>query len=100
MGKSAVQSAAMSGSSNQSSKPPCLREDAEAVDSSDFSVLGTVLELTPETVRLQVERARIAEAAAHLVNSYPVKDLMIEEEDVGTIISKIMIRKEAITETP
>jgi ABC-2 type transport system ATP-binding protein len=58
-----------------------------------LEALGRVVECTDALVRLQVPRAEVAGAAGALLERYPVADLSIEEEDVGTIIEQIMRAK-------
>lgn len=58
-----------------------------------LEALGRVVECTDALVRLQVPRGEVAEAAGALLARYPVADLSIEEEDVGTIIEQIMREK-------
>jgi len=52
--------------------------------------LGEVLEASPTKVSLCVPRDGVAEAAGWLLANYPVSDLQVEEEEVGTIIERIM----------
>jgi len=40
-------------------------------------------------IRLRVPRQRVAETAADLLRSWPVLDLGIEEDDIGTVIERI-----------
>jgi ABC-2 type transport system ATP-binding protein len=58
-----------------------------------LAALGHVVECTDALVRLQVPRGEVAGAAGALLERYPVADLSIEEEDVGTIIEQIMRAK-------
>ena len=58
-----------------------------------LEALGRVVECTDALVRLQVPRGEVAETASALLERYPVADLSIEEEDVGTIIEQIMRAK-------
>jgi ABC-2 type transport system ATP-binding protein len=57
------------------------------------SELGEVLSVTEETVRLKALRERVPDAASSILHKFPIVDLNIEEEDIGTIIEAIM-RKE------
>jgi ABC-type uncharacterized transport system ATPase subunit len=52
--------------------------------------LGKVLESSDTKVSLRVPRDGVAEAAGWLLANYSVSDLQVEEEDVGTIIERIM----------
>jgi ABC-2 type transport system ATP-binding protein len=63
---------------------------AEARPAEGLARLGEVLELSPTKVSLCVPREGVAEAAGWLLSNYPVSDLQVEEEDVGTIIERIM----------
>jgi len=51
--------------------------------------LGEVLESTQDVLRLRVPRARVADASARLLRAFEVRDLVIEEMDIGTIIERI-----------
>jgi len=59
---------------------------AEAVSLAD---LGRVLHCDDLTVKLEVERDRVADAAAGVLARLPVADVNIEELDVGSIIERI-----------
>jgi len=52
--------------------------------------LGEVLELSDLKVSLSVPRRSVAAAAGWLLSNVQVVDLQVEEEDVGTIIERIM----------
>lgn len=54
------------------------------------AALGKVLVAEPGFMRIGVPRDKTAEAAAHLLRSYPVADFKIEEADIGTIIERLM----------
>jgi ABC-2 type transport system ATP-binding protein len=54
---------------------------------------GEILEWGAASLKLKVERVSAAAAASHLLQSYPVADLSIDEEDIGTVIES-MLRKE------
>lgn len=54
------------------------------------ATLGQVLECNDLVIRMQVRRSDVAEASSALLERYPVADLTIEEEQVGTIIEQIM----------
>jgi ABC-2 type transport system ATP-binding protein len=67
-----------------------LRKDAPGTASPDgVGDLGLVEESTPDRVRLRVERAAVADAAAELLRRLPVLDLAIEDVDIGTVIERI-----------
>jgi ABC-2 type transport system ATP-binding protein len=65
------------------------KRDAPLPPSAGLARWGKVLEQTDLEVRLGVDRDRVAGAAAHLLEHFPVADLSIDEEDVGTIIERI-----------
>jgi ABC-2 type transport system ATP-binding protein len=58
--------------------------------------LGTVLEAGDALVRVQVPRGDVAAAAGALLGLLQVSDLSIEEEDVGTIIEKILRARDEV----
>ncbi len=45
------------------------------------------------TLKLKVPRPKVPEAAAEILRRFPVADLNIEEEDIGTIIEKLLQRE-------
>ena len=51
---------------------------------------GEILEWTGASIKLKVARTEAAAAAAHLLGSYPVADLSIDEEDIGTVIEAML----------
>jgi ABC-2 type transport system ATP-binding protein len=51
---------------------------------------GTSAAAPAGEIRLEVPRERVAAAAGELLATYPVADLSIEEEDIGTIIESII----------
>jgi hypothetical protein len=55
--------------------------------------MGRVMACDDALVRLQVPRRDVAATAGALLERYPVADITIEEEDVGTIIEQIMRAK-------
>ncbi len=61
----------------------------------DSGVPGEILEWNGTQVKLKVPRSEAAAAASHLLQSYPVADLSIEEEDIGTVIEAMMKRDKA-----
>jgi ABC-2 type transport system ATP-binding protein len=61
----------------------------------DLAGLGTVVERTDALVRLQVARGEVAATASALLARFPVADLSIEEEDVASIVERIMRAKGA-----
>ncbi len=54
--------------------------------------LGEVVEQADGALRVKVPRDRVAETATYILQRYPVADLGIEEEDIGTIIEKLFRR--------
>jgi ABC-2 type transport system ATP-binding protein len=58
--------------------------------------LGAILEIDDVGVRVQVPRGEVATAASALLAMLPVADLSIEEEDVGSIIEKVMRAKREV----
>ena len=71
-----------------------LSGDGAAADREALERMGEVLELSDLKVSLCVPRGRVAEAASWLLDRYPVTDLQVEEEDVATIIERIMAEEE------
>lgn len=51
--------------------------------------LGETVESGAGELKLKVERGKVSEAAGWLLKTLPVADLMIEEEDIGTVIETI-----------
>ena len=70
-------------------------ESGPSPSDGDLDGLGHVVERTDALVRLQVARADVASSASALLARFPVADLSIEEEDVGSIIEQIMRAKGA-----
>ena len=60
-----------------------------------LSKFGAILKQTEDVVRLEVARDRVAQAAGHILTSYAVADLAIEEIEIGTIIERIQSAKES-----
>jgi ABC-type uncharacterized transport system ATPase subunit len=72
-----------------------LQKSAEPVCADErLEELGHVLECNDLVVRLKVPRGDVAEAAKAVLERYPVADLSIEDEDVGSIIERIMQARE------
>lgn len=75
-----------------------LRKTGENVCADDqLTALGDVLECNELVVRLKVLRSDVADAASAVLSRYPVADLSIEDEDVGSIIERIMQAREQAT---
>ena len=60
----------------------------------DVERYGEVVECDQDQVCVRVPRDTVAEVAAHLLQHWPVIDLAIQEDDVGTIIERIMRNQE------
>jgi ABC-2 type transport system ATP-binding protein len=67
-----------------------LKRVVEDYTKQELERLGEVLELSDLKVSLCVRRGSVAEAAGWLLSSFQVADLQVEEEDVATIIERIM----------
>ena len=66
-----------------------LRTGERRAGSADLARFGEVLEAGESEVKLCVDRDRVADASAFLLERLPVADLAIDEEDIGTIIERI-----------
>lgn len=62
--------------------------------SGDFSALGRVLEQTPELLRVEAPRARVAEVCRSLLDCVPVADLTVTEPPIEDIIRQFFGNKE------
>jgi ABC-2 type transport system ATP-binding protein len=51
--------------------------------------LGEILEWNGSQLKIKVEREQAATVASHLLQNYPVADLSIDEEDIGTVIESM-----------
>jgi ABC-2 type transport system ATP-binding protein len=60
-----------------------------AASKSIIAEFGEVLWQDRESVKFKVSRSKIPDAAAAILRHYPVLDLNIEEEDIGTIIEAL-----------
>ena len=65
------------------------KNGATAMPSDGLAAFGVVEEYNSDLIRLRVARNRVTEAAAELLQRWPVVDLAIEEVDVGTVIERI-----------
>ncbi|MDB5049566.1 MAG: hypothetical protein JWO30_2637 [Fibrobacteres bacterium] len=54
------------------------------------SAPGEILEWSGASLKLKVDRAQAAAVASHLLQTYPVADLSIDEEDIGTVIEAML----------
>jgi ABC-2 type transport system ATP-binding protein len=52
--------------------------------------LGSVIAREKGAIRVKAERDKLAEAATYLLNSLPVNDITIQEEDISNIIEKLI----------
>ncbi len=50
---------------------------------------GEVLELTPPTVTLKVERADVASLTGHMLSSYRIEDVAVEETPIEEVIGEV-----------
>lgn len=66
---------------------------AEAKEASFPAALGEMTELTESQARFKVNRAKIPEAAATILKSFPVADLSIEDVDIADIIGSLLHEK-------
>jgi ABC-2 type transport system ATP-binding protein len=56
---------------------------------------GEILEWNAVQLKVKVDRSEAAAAASHLLQTYPVADLSIEEEDIGTVIEALLGKRPA-----
>ena len=54
------------------------------------SSLGEIISQDEFSIRIKTTQNQVASAATHLLKHLPVKDLSIEEEDIGNIVESIM----------
>jgi ABC-2 type transport system ATP-binding protein len=68
--------------------------EGQAAPGSDelLKALGEVVIKSEDSIRIKVARERVPEAAGEILRAFPVADLGIEEEDIGTIIEAILKR--------
>jgi len=62
--------------------------------SGDFSALGRVLEQTPELLRIESPRSRVADVCRSLLDRVPVADLTVTEPPIEEIIRQFFGNKE------
>ncbi len=68
---------------------------SDSAEKNNFSLpeqLGSILENENGTIRIKAQRNRLAEAASYLLDNLPINDITIQEEDISSIIEK-MIRE-------
>jgi ABC-2 type transport system ATP-binding protein len=73
------------------------QDNGFSASAADLDGLGHVVERTDALVRIQVPRGEVAASASALLARFPVADLSIEEEDVGSIVERIMRAKGAVS---
>jgi ABC-2 type transport system ATP-binding protein len=56
---------------------------------------GEILEWNAVQLKVKVDWSEAAAAASHLLQTYPVADLSIEEEDIGTVIEALLGKRPA-----
>lgn len=56
--------------------------------------MGRLMSRDGELLKFQVERLQVSGAVQYILSKYPVVDLNIEEEDIGSIIEAIMVSRE------
>ena len=52
--------------------------------------IGEILDWNAAQLKVKVDRTEAAAIASHLLQAYPVADLSIEEEDIGTVIESLL----------
>ena len=77
-----------------------LAVGATPPDEASLAHLGSVAKCSPSEVCLRVPRDHVAEVAGKLLAALPVKDLAIEEDDVGTLIERIQQGQTQAPEPP
>jgi ABC-2 type transport system ATP-binding protein len=71
-----------------------LNNGATLPSSEDFpEVLGRIVMQNDDYIKVQVLKNRISDGVRHILENYPIMDVNIEEEDIGTIIESIMKRE-------
>jgi ABC-2 type transport system ATP-binding protein len=65
-------------------------DDAAAHDLDALRAMGEVVEAEGPVLKLKVQRREAASVAGHLLRTYPVADLKIDEEDIGTLIEAML----------
>jgi viologen exporter family transport system ATP-binding protein len=62
---------------------------------ADFTCLGSVLEKTPDSVKVEVPRARIAEVCRFILDRAPVADLTVAELPIEDVIRTLFGKKQS-----
>jgi ABC-2 type transport system ATP-binding protein len=60
---------------------------------ADFSCVGSVLEKTPDSVKIEVPRARVAEVCRFVLDRAPVADLTVAELPIEDVIRTVFGKK-------
>jgi ABC-2 type transport system ATP-binding protein len=63
---------------------------APGADQEKIRSFGKILSLDSDTLKIEMDRSKIAEATSFLLNSFSVLDLSIEEPDITSIIESLM----------
>lgn len=69
------------------------QENGKNINGSFPKELGEVIHQSDTVLKVKVLRNKVTEAASQVLSQYPIIDLVIEEQEIGTIIESIM-RKE------
>lgn len=56
---------------------------------SSFEQFGTVLEVTPPKVRIQIERQKVAAALAKILDEHTIDDVVVEELPLEQVIAEV-----------
>ncbi len=67
-----------------------LKEGKEVSEFTLPKELGSIIKGEKGSVRIKARRESLAEAASFLLNQLPVNDITIQEEDISTIIEKVI----------
>lgn len=68
-------------------------EFTKKVTKEDFKDVGKIIEFDPYKITLSVKREQSNSVASHLLDSFPVEDLTIEEESIEEIIRQVFTSK-------
>jgi ABC-2 type transport system ATP-binding protein len=64
-----------------------------APTAADFGSLGSILERTPDSVRIGVSRSKVAEVCRILLDRAPVADLTVADPPIEEIIRDVFGKK-------
>lgn len=70
-----------------------LTPRAEGAATADLSKFGEVVARDRDSIKIHVPRAEVAAAASGLLAALPLRDLSIEEVDIGTIVANIFAER-------